>query len=215
MLRVFAFLFTYVLFTTNSFACSCASSTLIDDWNEYKHIFLAEVTEIKAIAQVDENSNGLSHGYIKVLDIYKGEPNNNFYIESSLESRCCDCSTTLHKGKYIVYSNSEKYTYRSLCSSTKSVGTFNPYETKALKLLKDKTPTINYKGVYNQRSKSLTFENGKSIKIVGLEHNSLSVISYVDIEVYNIDRKHAYLAIVNSVTPMGNAKHTYPPFTNK
>ena len=197
------------IFSQKAFACSCATSTLLQNWKEQEYILVAKVSEIETVREgkFDILEKGLEKAPLEIITTYKGSPYAVTHLEAAHTPICCDCSTKLSKGKYLIFSNKAGSVPISHCSNTQLLELM-PYHEEVLLHLKNNIPTKRYTGIYNYRDDTFLVENEVAVKQVHeFFYDFKSEKSYVDIKAYQLNNGDLFFVKANSVISLDSSKN--------
>jgi hypothetical protein len=171
---------------TDAGACSCKSKSLLEDWENTEHIFVASIDDIQVmdIGVLGTSNQGREWGALSLLNTFKGQPNKVTHLEAAHSPVCCLCSTKLSKEKYLIFANSEGVLPISACSSTQRLQ-FMPYHEEILEKLNENAPTYRYQGTYNYLLSEITIDGEpEPINVIEFTDHVEAEKIYVDIEAY-------------------------------
>lgn len=179
-----------LLFSRYGFACSCVPNTLFDHWEQNDNIFVVDVKKIEVVEKADPEtySSGLERGSFDVVEAYKGNPHSATYLTAANQPICCNCTTKLELGKYLVFSSRAGSVPVSFCSGTKPLGVYKtayPYFEEVFQYLKDQILPQRFVGTYfKEKGEFLVDGAEKTIKLHNSHYEYVKGDRKLDIEAY-------------------------------
>jgi len=191
-----------ILYSKNVLACSCVFNSLVDNWKNHEHVFIANPENIEIVkpGNSDTFETGVVRSRLNVTEMFKGNAKKVTFLEASHLPVCCDCSTKLVKEPYLVFSNAESGSERvSDCSATIPLSVA-PYQKEVLLMLKNDLPTKRFTGIFNAETETILLEEEVVKKhILEFFYDFQSMKSYVDIEAYELNDGSLFFIKANSV----------------
>ncbi|TKB43645.1 hypothetical protein [Thalassotalea mangrovi] len=192
----------FCLFTFDVIACSCMRPMLIENWNDNQHVFIAEITDIEVIEQADpqHHRSGKEHGYFEIRQVFKGSPELVTHLAAANKPICCNCSTKLQAGTYLVFANETGEKRLTSCSTSRPVKWLS-YHLEVLQMLKAEIAPIRYSGIYDRQLGTFLIEDELRTTVI---HEYASTKQgnklYLDIEAYPLNNGDLFLVNIHSET---------------
>lgn len=178
----------FCVFSSSVYACSCAGSSLLDDWKRYDNILIVEASKVQILEAADEASYsaGVTRSPVEVVYTYKGTGNKLKAIKGVDKPVCCMCQTPVYEERYLIFAGDEQEQTLSACSSSKPLR-YLPYREEVLTLLRMAAPTEKFSGILDKYSGEL-LEERENARVRVLEMNEYfeSDKLYVEIEGYRL-----------------------------
>jgi hypothetical protein len=115
-----------VLFTSNSYACSCLQFDLADRFQDSMNVFTTKLRSATVVNPSDKKEWPYVEGTFQVIETYKGSPQSTTKLKTGMGGGDCGIPMTVTR-KYIVFQSNNEYI--GICDGS---ATLNPYDEDEL-----------------------------------------------------------------------------------